>query len=496
MKNTYHKYLCWLAGIRGLGRKKKFSLLQAAGEANLFSIGAEEGLFSIEKEAGSFSMEAAGDRQDPGLAARVLYTASEKELHFLWGEAGAKTAGDKEEWQALLNARRQEPERIEEELAQAGISFVSALEEGFPDKLREIPDPPFGIYYKGKMPGETEPAAAIIGARLASGYGREQARRFGRQISARGIAVISGMARGIDGIAQKAALDAGGKSYAVLGCGVDICYPEENRELYERLQQQGGVLSEYPPGMQPIAKLFPPRNRIISGLSDLVLVIEARKRSGTLITVDMALEQGREVYALPGRVSDALSDGCNRLIRQGAGPATCPQDILEFFFGTGSEEDSEAERKAVKREPEPSCRIEVEQTSAEDGNRTDTCSLIIDQQNAEQQEEDWEETGLKNRKPLNAGQNEEDWTDADSQGERTLEQIVPESLDRRILRLLSAEDEKHMERILEEINGPAPFSDSAKAEAPISLPELVSCLMRLKIEGRVEESSAGYYRKI
>ena len=496
MKNTNHKYLCWLAGIRGLGRKKKFSLLQAAGEASLFSIGAEDGLFSIEKEAGSFSMEAAGDRQDPGLAARVLYTASEKELHFLWGEAGAKTAGDKEEWQALLNARRQEPERIEEELAQAGISFVSALEEGFPDKLREIPDPPFGIYYKGKMPGETEPAAAIIGARLASGYGREQARRFGRQISARGIAVISGMARGIDGIAQKAALDAGGKSYAVLGCGVDICYPEENRELYERLQQQGGVLSEYPPGMQPIAKLFPPRNRIISGLSDLVLVIEARKRSGTLITVDMALEQGREVYALPGRVSDALSDGCNRLIRQGAGPATCPQDILEYFFGTGSEEDSEVERKAVKREPEPSCRIEVEQTSAEDGNRTDTCSLIIDQQNAEQQEEDWEETGLKNRKPLNAGQNEEDWTDADSQGERTLEQIVPESLDRRILRLLSAEDEKHMERILEEINGPAPFSDSAKAEAPISLPELVSCLMRLKIEGRVEESSAGYYRKI
>ena len=496
MKNTNHKYLCWLAGIRGLGRKKKFSLLQAAGEASLFSIGAEDGLFSIEKEARSFSMEAAGDRQDPGLAARVLYTASEKELRFLWGEAGAKTAEGKEEWQALLNARRQEPERIEEELAQAGISFVSALEEGFPDKLREIPDPPFGIYYKGKMPGEKEPAAAIIGARLASGYGREQARRFGRQISARGIAVISGMARGIDGIAQKAALDAGGKSYAVLGCGVDICYPEENRELYERLQQQGGVLSEYPPGMQPIAKLFPPRNRIISGLSDLVLVIEARKRSGTLITVDMALEQGREVYALPGRVSDALSDGCNRLIRQGAGPATCPQDILEYFFGTGSEEDSEAERKAVKREPEPSCRIEVEQTSAEDGNRTDTCSLIIDQQNAEQQEEDWEETGLKNRKPLNAGQNEEDWTDADSQEERTLEQIVPESLDRRILRLLSAEDEKHMERILEEINGPAPFSDSAKAEAPISLPELVSCLMRLKIEGRVEESSAGYYRKI
>ena len=107
MKNTNHKYLCWLAGIRGLGRKKKFSLLLAAGEASLFSMEAGDGLFSIEKEAGSFSKEAAGDRQDPGLAARVLYTASEKELRFLWGEAGAKTAGGKEEWQALINARRQ-----------------------------------------------------------------------------------------------------------------------------------------------------------------------------------------------------------------------------------------------------------------------------------------------------------------------------------------------------------------------------------------------------
>jgi predicted Rossmann fold nucleotide-binding protein DprA/Smf involved in DNA uptake len=209
----------------------------------------------------------------------------------------------------------------------------------------------------------------------------------------------------------------------------------------------------------------------------------------------MALEQGREVYALPGRVSDALSDGCNRLIRQGAGPATCPQDILEYFFGPGGEEAGERERKAVKREPEPSCKIEVEQTSAEDENRTDTCPLIIDQQHAEQQEGDWEETGLKNRNPLRAWQQEEDWTDADPQEERTMEQIIPESLDRRILRLLSTEDEKHIERILEEVSGPDLFSDSVKSEAPISLPELVSCLMRLKIGGRVEESSTGYYRK-
>lgn len=489
MKNIDHKYLCWLAGIRGIGRKKKFSLLQTAGEASLFSM--------ISMEAGE------NGRQDSGLAARILYTAPERELRFLWGEAGAKASGSLEEWQALLNARRQEPDRIEEELTRAGIGFVSALEEGFPEKLREIPDPPFGIYYKGSMPAENEPAAAIIGARLASGYGREQARRFGRQIGARGISVISGMARGIDGIAQKAALDAGGKSYAVLGCGVDICYPEENRELYERLQQQGGVLSEYPPGMLPIAKLFPPRNRIISGLSDLVLVIEARKRSGTLITVDMALEQGREVYALPGRVSDALSDGCNRLIRQGAGPATCPQDILEYFFGTGSEEkDIKGERKAektVKKEPGSYGRNKMDQESMERENRADVCHKIIDQQNTEMKEEDWLETGLKKRNLQNAEKQEEDWEGTERQQKHNLEQTdpeTPETLDRRILRLLSAEDEKHIERILEEVSGPGPFSDSAKTEVPVTLSELVSCLIRLKIEGRVEESAAGYYRKI
>jgi predicted Rossmann fold nucleotide-binding protein DprA/Smf involved in DNA uptake len=307
------------------------------------------------------------------------------------------------------------------------------------------------------------------------------------------------MARGIDGIAQKAALDAGGKSFAVLGCGVDICYPEENRELYERLQQEGGVLSEYSPGVQPVAKLFPPRNRIISGLSDLVLVIEARKKSGTLITVDMALEQGREVYALPGRVSDALSDGCNRLIRQGAGPATCPQDILEYFFGAGNEEDRVAERDAArtaKRVSEPSGRIDMERSSTGEEEQADASRQRIDQQNAEQQEEDWIVTVLKNRDPQNEGQQEEDWEGTKQQQEHHLDQMAPGTLDRRILRLLSTEDEKHIERILEEVNGPDSFSDSVKAEVPVSLQELVSCLMRLKIEGRAEESSAGYYRKI
>ena len=141
--------------------------------------------------------------------------------------------------------------------------------------------------------------------------------------------IISGMAKGIDGIAGRGALDESDASFAVLGCGVDICYPKENRDLYEALCERGGVISEYCPGTEPEARLFPPRNRIISALSDALLVIEARERSGTLITVDCALEQGKDVWAVPGRVCDAKSAGCNELLRQGAGVAASPEVMLE-----------------------------------------------------------------------------------------------------------------------------------------------------------------------
>lgn len=209
-----------------------------------------------------------------------------------------------------------------------GISFVAAGEDGYPGKLKSIPDAPGALYYVGKLPENEERTIAIIGARNCSEYGRAMARQFGEILAGAGVQVVSGMARGIDGIGQQAALDAGGYSLGVLGCGVDICYPRENRQLYERLIAEGGICSEYPPGIEPRAVLFPPRNRIISGLCDGVLVIEAKERSGTLITVDMALEQGREVYALPGRTTDPLSRGCNMLIRQGAGIAVSPQELL------------------------------------------------------------------------------------------------------------------------------------------------------------------------
>jgi DNA processing protein len=209
-----------------------------------------------------------------------------------------------------------------------GIYLVTREEKDYPAKLGKIPDAPRALYFAGKLPGEKK-SVAIVGARECSEYGKYMAGQFGRQLAAAGVCIVSGMARGIDGISQEAALCEGGDSLAVLGCGVDVCYPESNRELYERLLVQGGICSEYPPGITPRAVLFPPRNRIISGLADAVLVVEAREKSGTLITVDMALEQGRDVYALPGRATDPLSVGCLRLIRQGAALVYTPQQLLE-----------------------------------------------------------------------------------------------------------------------------------------------------------------------
>lgn len=235
-------------------------------------------------------------------------------------------------------------------MRERGIFLVTEDEPQFPERLKRIPDKPYALYCAGRLPREGEKAVALIGARDCTAYGKYMAEQFGAAFAKAGVQVISGMARGIDGIGQGAALKAGGYSLGVLGCGVDLCYPRENRELYERLLAAGGVCSEYPPGTEPRGVLFPPRNRIISGLCDAVLVVEAREKSGTLITVDMALEQGREVYALPGRATDPLSAGCNRLIRQGAGLVTTPEECLEELIGERSAQRGDRRTKAVQTE--------------------------------------------------------------------------------------------------------------------------------------------------
>ncbi len=250
-----------------------------------------------------------------------IYEMEESQLAALMGLKGCEYF--------LQHRKRYKPHKVWNYLTETGVRYTYCQASDFPGKLAQIPDPPFGIFYKGGLPDGSVPAVAVIGARKCSEYGRSMAEKFAKGFAERGVDVISGMAAGIDGISQAAALKAGGNSYAVLGCGVDIIYPRSNETLYRQLLENGGVLSEYPPQMEPRPALFPPRNRIISALADVVLVVEAREKSGTLITVDMALEQGREVYAIPGRCTDSLSMGCNRLIRQGAAAATAPEDIID-----------------------------------------------------------------------------------------------------------------------------------------------------------------------
>lgn len=268
-----------------------------------------------------------------------------RKLRKLFGSAGAVyEAGEEALGQVLKNAQLlalQESRRkwkLEEEykrLQEKDIKLLLETEASYPQRLRDIPDAPYGLFYRGRLPEDGQPSAAVIGARDCSEYGRYVAAQLGKCMGERGIQVISGMARGIDGISQEAALKAGGISFGVLGNGVDVCYPAQNKQLYGQLPARGGLVSCYGPGTQPRPQNFPPRNRIVSGLADAVVVIEARERSGTLITVDMALEQGREVYVVPGRITDRLSDGCNRLLAQGASVFLSPENFareLEELF--------------------------------------------------------------------------------------------------------------------------------------------------------------------
>jgi DNA processing protein len=214
-------------------------------------------------------------------------------------------------------------------LAAAGIRFLERL----PPLLAAIHDPPSGLFLRGEPDDEVlcRPAVAVVGARSCSGYGSAVARLLGRELAAAGLVVVSGLARGIDGEAHRGALDAGGTTVAVLGCGVDRDYPAAHAELARRISERGLVVSEYAPGVEPAPWRFPARNRIVAGLCAATVVVEARERSGALITADLALEEGREVFAVPGEITSALSAGSNALLRLGATPLTRASDVLESF---------------------------------------------------------------------------------------------------------------------------------------------------------------------
>ena len=203
----------------------------------------------------------------------------------------------------------------------------------YPGLLAAIHDPPPALFVRGSGSGEllSQPAVAVVGARACSAYGRSVARSLGRELATAGLVVVSGMARGIDGEAHRGALEAAGSTLAVLGSGIDRDYPAAHAELARRICERGLIVSEYEPGIEPAPWRFPARNRIIAGLCEATVVVEARERSGALITADFALEEGREVFAVPGEITSALSAGTNALIRLGATPVTCAGDILELF---------------------------------------------------------------------------------------------------------------------------------------------------------------------
>ena len=277
-------YLMWLSRLDGIGFKRANWLLEHFGSA--------EAIWRAEPAA-------------------IRAVASEKVANALLAQRDEEKLND---W--II------------ELEEKEIEFYSYWHPRYPRLLKEITDPPLGIYVKGELPDDDIDTVAIIGARKCSRYGATVAYDMAKELGKTNVIVVSGMARGIDSEGHKGILDGGGKTIAVLGCGVDICYPPENRELMERIAKNGCIISEFAPGMPAVPGNFPSRNRIIAGLSKMVVVVEAGKKSGTLITADMALDYGREVYVVPGNVTSALSKGTNALIKQGCPIITEGSDIL------------------------------------------------------------------------------------------------------------------------------------------------------------------------
>jgi DNA processing protein len=222
-------------------------------------------------------------------------------------------------------------DKIWEIIQNQGITVLTWEDEGYPTRLREVSQSPPVLYVRGEILPEDDWAVAVVGTRRISAYGRQVTERIATQLAQAGVTVVSGLARGIDGVAHKTALQAGGRTIAVLGCGVDRVYPPEHRTLATQIMEAGALISDYPPGTLPEASNFPPRNRIIAGLAMATVVVEAGNRSGALITADFAVEQGREVFAVPGNVLAPQSLGTNRLIQDGARIMLDPQEILEVL---------------------------------------------------------------------------------------------------------------------------------------------------------------------
>lgn len=251
-----------------------------------------------------------------------LYHADRKALRAL--------SPEEQRWQPLLNKSLTQAETVLRQCKELGIGLIPMNHPAYPELLRAIPDPPLLLYGKGRLPNPDRiPLVGVVGTRKCSDYGLSAARELGYGLGLHGAGIVSGMAAGVDAAVTVGALQAKAPTVGVLGCGLDVIFPKSNRELYARMEAEGCLISEFPPGTPAVKWNFPRRNRIISGLSVAVVVVEAPEKSGALITARLALEQGRDVFAVPGRANDPGCAGSNRLLKDGAGLVTSPWDILE-----------------------------------------------------------------------------------------------------------------------------------------------------------------------
>ena len=253
---------------------------------------------------------------------RRLFEAPARELEAVKG-VGPKISGNLRAWRTLVDLEKEEAR-----LAQAGAAFVSCRDTAYPPLLREIPDPPLGLYRRGDYDFGA-PCVAIVGSRRTTLYGQATAKKLGHELARLGFCVVSGLARGIDTCAHEGALEAGGRTAAVLGNGIDIVYPPENLKLYRRIEESGGaILTEFPFGRRADKQSFAMRNRIVAGMSRALIVVESDVSGGSMITAKFAGEQGRLVFAVPGRIDQPSSAGCHQLIRDGATLLTSVDDVL------------------------------------------------------------------------------------------------------------------------------------------------------------------------
>lgn len=252
----------------------------------------------------------------------AIFRAKARQLETVKG-VGPTTSASVLHWDQYFNLTKEE-----ERLAKAGAAFITARDKDYPRLLREIHDPPIGLYRLGGYRFE-HPCIAIVGSRRTTLYGQAVAKKFAAELARLGFCIVSGLARGIDTAAHEGALSVGGKTVAVLGCGIDIVYPPENLDLYRRITETGAVLSEFPFGRRADRQTFPMRNRVVSGVCEAVVVVETDVNGGAMITARFAGEQGRLIFAVPGRIDQATSHGCHQLIRDGATLLTSVDDILQ-----------------------------------------------------------------------------------------------------------------------------------------------------------------------